>query len=329
MNQIEILREIVSRELEKRRIYDKIETSSTSSNLIPDINTTIINISNSNNLITQKSKELNIEEYKELIRNDEFRNKPLPSQYYKNQKGGTAWLQAHIRSLNPEEVKEWKNGKISFPELIKNHSLHMDLRLNLNGLPKLVQFVIVESDVESYFRGLIGEKNPHQRGVANVQKIKIVSKPSGEPPITLKNKEEEVGKLLDESGAKLLDKYINKNRSFIIPAGSVGATSDKDAYLGLIWIGKVEEGIQREDFHEYFFYPLDNSELLNGRFVIRCFKTEAGRTWWMWKATDNSNPANPYCHIDRGFHYLIPESRVKYFGHEDYAEWESRKDSCK
>jgi len=350
----EVLKEIVFRELSKRGLVDKIETSGAQGELIPNpnqtVNQTVSNISsdfvyqlkgeNSNladidDVIDKNAKKLTKEEYKTLITDDKFKNKPLPKTYYVDQKSGLAFLQAHLRGLLPEDVKKWKDGKLSFVELIKNHSLHCDLRLQFKGLPKLVQYVITESDVESYIRGLTGAKNPNQKGYPSPQKVKIISKPSSEPPDALRKSEDEkeVGKLLDEKGAKIMDNYIIKNRSFIIPAGEVGATGDKDAYLGLVWIGTAIEGVQREDLHELFFYPDSripeiNRKLLNGRFIIRCFKTSAGRTWWMFKATDTENPMNPTCHLDFGYHYLLPEEKVKYFGHEEYPQWKQRKEYC-
>jgi len=73
-----------------------------------------------------------------------------------------------------------------------------------------------------------------------------------------------------------------------------------------------------------------NKKLLDGRFIIRCFKSSGDKnnTWWIWKATDDPYPINPYCHVDQGFQFLIPASSVKHFGHESYKEWEEREESC-
>jgi hypothetical protein len=102
----------------------------------------------------------------------------------------------------------------------------------------------------------------------------------------------------------------------------------------LIWSGKAEEGVQREGLHEYFFYPDSNlpelnKKLFDGRFIFRCFKTDRGNTWWMWKASKDNNPMNPYLHVDTGFHYLIPASDVKKFNKEDYVDYKNRVKSCK
>ena len=280
----------------------------------------------------EKSLKLTKDEYKELLKSKDYSGIPLPDKYYKEQKSGNGFCQWHLRGLEPEEVKEWKGGKWSFTKLIEGHSLHEDIRLTLPSLTKMVQYVVVESNIESYIRMMKGELNPEQRGIKNVQKAKIISKPSGEPPkVELKEMKD---MLIDEKGAKLIDKYIIHKQSYIIPAGQVGATKDKDAYMGLVWMGNVSEGVQREDFHEYFFYPDTkmpdlNKKMMDGKFVIRCFKgNERPASWVIWKATKNSLPLNSWCYIDKGFHYLIPADKVKNFGHESYSEWGSRSKEC-
>ena len=285
----------------------------------------------SKNLI--KSTALPKEEYEVIVKDYEL--KPLPDKYYKSRKDGKAFAQMHLRGLIPDDREAWEKGELSFQKLILEHSLHVDLRLKLKGLDKLVQYVITESDMKSYIRGMKGELNPEQAGPANVQKVKIISKPSGEPPEGLPKTKEKGDMLIDKKGANIIDKCILHKRSYIIPKGEIGATPLTDAYLGLIWEGEVKEGIMREDMHEYFFYsdndlPDLNKKLFNGRFIIRCFKGTEGRanTWWMWKATKNSFPINSWCHIDKGFHYLISADTVKKFGHESYKEWGARKKDC-
>jgi len=280
-----------------------------------------------------KAKVLTKEEYKELVK--DYKLQPLPKEYYSDFRSGKVFVQFHLRGLVPEETKEWEAGKISFKELIKGKSVHADLRLQLKGLKKMPQYVITESDMKSYIRMMLGQLNPEQAGPANVQKAKIVSKPSGEPPEGLPKTKEKGEAIIDTKGANIIDKFILHNRSYIIPKGEVGATVNTDAYLGLIWEGEVKEGIQRKDMHEYFFYsdnglPTLNKKLFDGRFVIKCFKgtKEQANTWWIWKATKNLFPLNPYCYIDKGYHYLIPAEIVKTFGHEDYKEWKNRKPVC-
>ena len=276
--------------------------------------------------------KLTKDEYKDLLKKEDFSNRPLDKKYYKDQKSGNGFCQWHLRGLEPEDVKKWEDGKLSFPKLIEGHSLHEDIRLTLPSLSKMVQYVVVESDIESYIRMMNGELNPEQKGAKNVQKAKIVSKPSGEPP-KIKIKEAK-DMLIDEKGAKLIDKYIIRKQSYIISAGQVGATKDKDAYMGLVWTGKVSEGVQRHDFHEYFFYPDNdlpdlNKKMMDGKFVIRCFKgNERSTSWMMWKATKNPLPLNSFCYIDEGFHYLVPADKVKNFGHENYKEWKTREKDC-
>lgn len=280
-----------------------------------------------------KSIALPKEEYKAIVK--DYGLKPLPDKYYKSRKDGKTFAQMHLRGLISEDREAWEKGKLSFQKLILGHSLHVDLRLKLKGLDKLVQYVITESNIKSYIRGMKGELNPEQAGPANVQKVKIISKPSGEPPEGLPKTKEKGDMLIDKEGANMINKYILHKRSYVIPKGGIGATPLTDAYLGLIWEGEVKEGIMREDVHEYFFYPESNlpdlnKKLFDGRFIIRCFKgtEERANTWWMWKATKDFYPLNPFCHVDQGFHYLIPANTVKKFGHESYREWGTRKKDC-
>jgi len=106
--------------------------------------------------------------------------------------------------------------------------------------------------------------------------------------------------------------------------------------MGTIWTGRVETSLEREDIHELFFYPdkdlpEPNRKFFDGRFILRAFKGEAargGKTWWMWKSTKNPYPQNPWCYCDQGEHEVLPLDEIKHWGHEDYPEWEERKDEC-
>jgi len=152
--------------------------------------------------------------------------------------------QFHVRGILPKDKKAYEAGDKSFKEIIKNHSLHSDLRLSV-GLKQLVQFVITESDVESYIRVYSGGIN---KDYGNVQKAKVVSKPSGEPPEAYKPKSSSDEILLDEEGSKLVAKYMIHDKSYFIEPGGIGATKNKYAYMGFVWGGVVRTAIQRRDF---------------------------------------------------------------------------------
>ena len=252
------------------------------------------------------------------------KNEPLPQEFYVDYREGRAWMQTHIRGLEPEEVEKYKKGKISLAELFEKHSIHIDLRMNL-GLEKLIQWVITDNDVESYFKMLKGELVETAGGEKNVAKSMAIVKPSAEEPQgEIKKAKELKEPAITESGAKLLEKYQIKEGSYLIPPGEVGTTPYRWAWMGLIWTGKVKAGVQREDYHEYFFYPDDslpklNKELLNGMFVIRAFKRQGGKGayWQIWKSTEGM-PADPVKHKDRGHYYPIPAEKLKHIGREHY-----------
>ena len=278
----------------------------------------------------EKSVSLSDDEYKK-IREE---GKPLPKKYYSDQRSGKIFAQFHIRGISSDDYKDYKNGDKSFQEIIIGHSLHEDLRYKLEGLDKLVQYVIVDSDMESYIRMMLGKLNPKND---KIQQSKIISKPSGEPTDewlkshVIKDSDE---MLIDKKGAKIIDDHIIHKKSYWIKPGQVGAGKDTYAYLGTIFTGIIKEGTNREDFHGLFIYPDDNlpetnKKLFDGRFIIHCIKgNELPPTWMIWKAIKNKFPVNPYCSIDSGFHYLIPAEDVKYFGHEAYPEWKNIKKDC-
>lgn len=271
----------------------------------------------------KKAKKLLPEEYEKIRKPLQ----PLPRDYYVDWREGVAWSQWHIRGISIEDKELFDKGEKTFKEIIMGHSLHQDLRLDL-GLKKLVQFLITESDMKSYVRMMKGETNPSD---GNVQKSKVIYKPSaGEPQDVVKAEEEEM--LIDKEGAEIIEKYIISESSYWIPPGEVGSYSTSWAYMGTIWTGNVSEGVQREDLHEEFFYPDENlpnpnSELFDGRFIVRFFNQKPP-TYWIWKAKNDPYPLNPYCHVDRGSHWLKPENEVKMVGHEAYPEWKDRREDC-
>ena len=242
--------------------------------------------------------------------------------------------QWHIRGIKPEDKEAYDKGKISFEEMILHHSLHQDLRWKLNGISVLPQCTITESDMESYVRGMLGQLNPEQKGPANVQKVKVIPKVEIAKPTMPKSKMKEF--LIDEKGAKLINKIIIHETSYFLEPGAVGSLQYSWAYMGTIWTGRVETATERGDYHEIFFYPDDdlpepNRKFFDGRFILRAFKGEAargGKTWWMWKSTKNPYPQNPWCYCDQGEHEVLPLDKIKHWGHEDYPEWETRKEEC-
>ncbi|WAE39499.1 MAG: hypothetical protein QIT36_gp075 [Methanophagales virus GBV301] len=131
--------------------------------------------------------------------------------------------QWHIRGIKPEDKEAYDKGKISFEEMILHHSLHQDLRWTLNGVSVLPQCTITESDMESYVRGMLGQLNPEQKGPANVQKVKVIPKVEIAKPTMPKSKMKEF--LIDEKGAKLINKIIIHETSYWISPGEVGCVS--------------------------------------------------------------------------------------------------------
>jgi len=285
--------------------------------------------------IRAKAQKLTPEEYKQLIKEGDYKNKPLPSKYYVDYREGYALAQFHIRGVKPEDRDAFIKHKKSFKEIIIGHSLHCDIRWHLKGIDKLIQGILVESDMESYIRVLLGELNKEQKGHANVQKGLFLSKERMqiEEPSNMRIKKTKEY-LIDEKGAEIIDKYIIKDKSYWLFPGDVGATIHAFGYLGAIWTGKVKTGTARPDYHELFFYsdtdqPELNQKLLNGRFIIKAFKRPQGSPlYWIWKATADPEPENPYCHLDMGYHPIMLETKIKYFKKEDYPEWDKRKEIC-
>ena len=251
-------------------------------------------------------------------------NEPLFREFYNDYREGDAFIQTHIRGLEPEEVEKYKKGKITLAELFEGHSIHIDDRMSFSGLKRLVQWVITDNRVQDYLKMLKGELVETAGGVKNVAKSFALVKPSAEEPGKVKKiegiKEPSIGK----EGAKILaDLQIVKSSYFIAP-GEVGSTAYRYAWMGLIWRGKVKSGIGRKDYHEYFYYPDDNlpernKELVGGRYVVKAFKRPkgAGNYWQIWKCTEGF-PADPVEHKDSGYYELVPAENLKAIGREHY-----------
>ena len=261
---------------------------------------------------------------KEIYKEHAKENEPLPKEFYNDYREGEAFIQTHIRGLEPEEVEEYKKGKITLAELFEGHSIHLDDRMSFSGLKRLVQWVITDNNVESYLRMLKGELVETASGVKNVAKSFALVKPSAEEPGKVKKIEGIKEPSISKKGAKILaDLQIVKSSYFIAP-GEVGSTAYRYAWMGLIWRGKVKSGIGRKDYHEYFYYPDENlpeknKELVSGRYVVKAFKRPkgAGNYWQVWKATEGF-PADPIEHRDSGYYILVPAKDLKAIGRERY-----------
>jgi len=261
-----------------------------------------------------EKKRIPEEIYEEIA--EELR--PLPKICYVNYDEGIAWAQMHIRGLDPDDTQAYQRGKLSFAKLIEGHSIHVDLRMKFKNA--FVQWVITQNAIPDYFDTLIGRRDPR---TGNVSKGLAIVKPSAQEPSTTVKAEKEL--IIGPEDAKLIEKYVLFDKSYIIEAGDVGATAYKDAYMCAIWLGKVKAGVQRPDLHEYFLYPSGklpkrNKELFNGRFIIRCFRAGKDKRWWVWKATDDPFPMDSILHADCGHYYPIKAEELKKFGREAYRD---------
>ncbi len=261
---------------------------------------------------------------KEIYKEHAKENEPLPKEFYNDYREGKAFMQTHIRGLEPEEVEKYKKGKMTLAELFEGHSIHIDDRMSFSRLKRLVQWVITDNRVQDYLKMLKGELVETASGVKNVAKSFALVKPSAEEPGMVKKTEEIKEPSISKEGAKILaDLQIVKSSYFISP-GEVGSTAYRYAWMGLIWRGKVKSGIGRKDYHEYFYYPNENlpeknKELVKGRYVFKAFKRPkgAGNYWQVWKATEGF-PADPIEHKDSGYYVLVPAKNLKAIGREHY-----------
>jgi len=252
-------------------------------------------------------------------------NQPLPKDFYVDYDEGIAWAQMHIRGLNPEDTKAYKSGKLSFVDLIDGHSIHVDLRMKFKK--RFIQWVITQDKIKDYFDTIIGRIDSK---TGNVSKGLAIVKPSAEEPTKTIKKSKEDELIISKEDAKKIEEYVLFNKSYIIPAGEVGSTAYKDAFMCTIWLGNVKAGLQREDAHEYFLSPNSeipdkNKELFNGRFIVRAFKADKDKRWWIWKATNNPKPLDPIEHADTGHYYPIPADKIKEFGRERHRDESKRK----
>ena len=237
-------------------------------------------------------------------------NEPLPKNLYIDYEEGKAWSQFHISGLEQEEVKAYEDGNISLATLLLDHPVHCDLRMKFGD--KFIEWTIVHDNIPNYFNTLLGRVD---------QETGKVSK--GLAIVKLEEDKLDDETIINENDAELLANTIMMDKSYFIEPGEVGATTDKYALMGTIWIGKVKSGVQRVDGHEYFLYPNkdisdENKELFNGKFLARCFKTEESKFWCIWKC--NPKAMDSIDHSDTGDYYPVKASEVEKFGNEAYKE---------
>ena len=266
-------------------------------------------------------------EYKELLGSGNFKNKSLPTKYYKNHKVGDFWVQCHIRGISMAEYEDYKSDKIPLWKCFLNHSLHVDWRAKFVGLDRLMQFVLVEDSIDSYLRVMKGEGDPKTKQVG---KGLVVIKPSAmEPSDVIKKEKKEM--LLNESDAKKIESLIIKEKSFFIPPGEVGATKNGYGYLGCIAMGTVDAGSMRNDYKETFckseIGSNENKEIFNGRWIWKAFKEPS--LWWAWEAVKTPEPSNPWIECDQGSYKLKPANQINRFSRKDYPEYKKRIEMCK
>jgi len=168
---------------------------------------------------------------KEIYKEHAKENEPLPKEFYSDYREGEAFIQTHIRGLEPEEVEEYKKGKITLAELFEGHSIHLDDRMSFSGLKRLVQWVITDNNVESYLRMLKGELVETASGMKNVAKSFALVKPSAEEPGKIKKIEEIKEPSISKKGAKILADLQIKSGSYFISPGEVGCVSANDLIL--------------------------------------------------------------------------------------------------
>ena len=238
-------------------------------------------------------------------------NEPLPKNLYVDYEDGKAWSQFHISGIEADEVKAYNDGHISLAKLLLDHTIHCDLRMKFGD--KFIQWTISQDNISNYLAILLGKVNPETEKISKGLAI-----------VELRKEElEDSEHLIDDGDAELLEELIIVDKSYFIEPGEVGATVDRFAFMGTIWIGKVKSGIQREDCHEYFLYSDNelsdkNKELFNGRFLFKCFETEENKFWNVWKC--NSIPMDSIAHSDIGYYYPVKAIEVDKFGNEDYKE---------
>jgi len=187
---------------------------------------------------------------------------------------------------------------------------------------------------------MLGEKRETAGGVMNVQHSMVVSKPSGEPPEGPEKfyksvdpestNPEDFAPSINEEGAKMAeeidlgDPYTEENSYWIKPGG-IGATKNTYSYMMLIWLGDIYTACERRDLHELFMKSKESKiDIFNGKFTIKCLKSDESARWEIWKAIKDPRPMDSIHHSDIGYHWLVPADKVDWYGRDDHRQ-ESQK----
>lgn len=251
---------------------------------------------------------------------------PLPRRLYVDQKKGEFWSQLHWRGIEPEQYKLVRSGKLELWEALVGNSYHLDIRCDFAGLPRLVQAVITEENIQDLIKTLKGERRMTAGGM-NVSHSMAVSKPSGEPPETAKRfAEPKKIPAVDEEGAKIAIKLDLKSSSYWIEPNRVGSTKNTYSYMMHICSGKIIEGVIRDDLKEWFFYKEKaKDDILDGKFVIKGLKRpDRTARFEFWKAISEPKPMDSIMHSCCDSHWLIPIETVRGFDREYYRKESQR-----
>lgn len=244
-------------------------------------------------------------------------NKPLPKEFYVDYREGEFWCQHHIRGITVEEKEDYDAGKVKLADILDGHSVHTDVRMDFLGIDRLIQWVVNDNTVEDLYKMYRGESREIGDGKKGICQSLAIVKPSAEEPEVKKAKEKEPS--IGKDDAKLIVELDMPEESYFIAPGQVGATKNTWSYMSCFLLGEVKAGVQRPDYHEYFYYPKEckRKDIFDGRYVVKCLDL-GDKIWQFWKAADNPLPADPILHRDQGHYYPIPAKDVKKLSREDY-----------
>jgi hypothetical protein len=266
-----------------------------------------------------KAKDITDEEFEKFGK----QKGPLPDRFYEKPLSSTGWVQFHIRGIPEDEKKEFEKGSLSTAQLIKNNSVHADMRIKGPG-DKLIQWVLPgdpQDNLAKLKRSIEGKIDPD---TGQTQKIRAIVKPSAEEPT-----KEPGQKLFDLALQKAIDTADKipchmfmkqddwgiEQGSFWIPPGEVGANPDTWSYMLLVDRIDVDGGVQRRDMHEYWV----RGKHFNGRYVFRAQSEpmssadEEGLSpvFWQMIKSEEELPLNPKEHKDAGELFPIFETKVR------------------
>ena len=157
------------------------------------------------------------EEWEKLA--EQYKGRPLPPEYYADwRRGRFAFIQWHIRGIEPEDKKAYDKGKLSFADIIVGHSLHQDFRMWFEGLSDSIEWVILDDSMEAYERYNLGERDPK---TGNVQKsLAIVKEAEVLKEKAAKKAQDKL--LISEKDTKIIEKYALHEYDNWLPPGDVG-----------------------------------------------------------------------------------------------------------